>query len=90
MRRILLLVFAAAVLLWAGSDAPTEAHKYADSVLLPRFTANFNDWLNRHPWDVPGHEGEHCRALNAGDVARWGEVRKAFRELDAAYKRAGY
>ncbi len=69
---------------------PAAAHQYADAVLLPRFVAGFNDWTRLHPVDPPGHEWEHCAKLDAGDVARWKKVRKAFGELDRAYKRAGY
>jgi hypothetical protein len=67
-----------------------EAHAYADRVLTPRFTAAFNDWAAQHPVDLPGREGEHCRKLDAGDVKRWELVRASFRELDAAWRRAGY
>jgi len=69
---------------------PAAAHRYADSVLFPRFVATMNDWSYQHPKDRPGHDGEHCANLDGGDVARWKLVRETFRELDKAYKRAGY
>ena len=71
-------------------EEAVEAHKYADTVLMPRFVAEWNDWIQRHPKDRPGHPWEHCERLDAGDVERWGKVRQAFRDLDRAYKRAGY
>ena len=69
---------------------PAAAHRDADSVLFPRFVAVVNDWSFQHPKDRPGHDGEHCARLDAGDVARWERVRDSFRDLDRAYKRAGY
>ena len=68
----------------------TEAHEYADGVLQPRFVAAVNDWAYQHPQDRPGHLWEHCQVLDAGDVKRWQKVRETWRELDRAYKRAGY
>jgi hypothetical protein len=68
----------------------TEAHRYADAVLMPRLSAAMNDWWYQHPRDPEGKEGQHCRGLDAADVRRWRTVREQFRELDAAMKRAGY
>jgi hypothetical protein len=65
-------------------------HRYADTVLLPKFTSLYNDWVFRHPQDPPGREGEHWKRVDAGDIKRWQEVRKAFRELDSTLSRAGY
>jgi hypothetical protein len=82
---------ALAAALWAAipHDA-VEAHKYADGVLMPRFTAAVNDYAYQHPQDKPGREWEHCARLDAGDMKRWRLVREAFKELDQAMKRAGY
>ena len=77
---------AASVIPWA----PGKAHKYADALLVPRFVAAFNDWTLLHPTDPPGHEWAHCKRLDRGDVARWQQVREAYRNLDRALKRAGY
>lgn len=69
----------------AANTDPVESHRYADSVLGPRFHAAYNDWAYQHPT-----KQEHARGLDAGDVKRWAIVRKTFKELDEAYKRAGY
>lgn len=86
---LLLQLFSAAADASTSPDA-TEAHKYADGVLLQRFTAAVNDWRYQHPQDRPGKDWEHCGNLDAGDVRRFQTVREAFRELDQAMKRAGY
>jgi hypothetical protein len=69
---------------------PAAAHRYADSVLYPHFVAVANEWSRQHPQDAPGREGEHARRLDAGDIKRWGAVRAAWKDLDGAYRRAGY
>jgi hypothetical protein len=90
---LLTLAALLAVLAAGGEDSPrvpAEAHRYADGVLGPRFHAAFNEWSYRHPRDPEGREWEHCRRLDAGDVERWRRARDAFRDLDAALRRAGY
>jgi hypothetical protein len=73
-------------MLWAAADQDAiESHRYADSVLGPRFHAAYNDWAYQHP-----AKPDHARGLDAGDVKRWRLARNAFKELDSAYKRAGY
>jgi cation transport regulator ChaB len=87
--KLLLLLLLLAVMVGSGS-AGTEAHAWADTVLAPRFTAAINEWAWRHPQDAEGRQGEHWRKLDAGDVKRWAAVRKAFRELDDEFRKAGY
>lgn len=67
---------------------PIEAHRYADGVLLPRFTAAVNDFVYLHPKDPPEKPWAHCETFDAADAARWRLVRETFRNLDKAYRRA--
>jgi hypothetical protein len=55
---------------------------YADKVLLPRFAAAFNEW-------ALAHKPKHA-TIDAKDLERWRAAVKAFKELVAAYKEAGY
>lgn len=80
------------LLAMAGGPKPeqTDAHKYADGVLLPRFSAAMNDWAWQHPQDAQGQPGSHVHTISVGDVKRLQVVRQAFKEWDDAMKRAGY
>ena len=88
----LLVLLGLGFLVQAGSlpTEATEAHKYADGVLLHRFTAAVNDWQYQHPQDKSAGTWDHVHTLNRGDAERWKTVRQSFRELDEAMKRAGF
>jgi hypothetical protein len=72
------------------ADDAIAAHLQADTVAVPKFVYLFNDFLNQHPRDANPETHDHVRKTNAKDVERWQDARAAWKELDDAYKRAGY
>jgi hypothetical protein len=82
--RILLAAFLLTTLP-ASTPPDTDPHLLADTVLVHRHIAAFSEWALSHPSDP-----NHHRTLNVGDRKRWLAVRATFRDLDEAYKRAGY
>ena len=84
-RELLTSAIASAPMAAATPHDPIESHRYADSVLLPRFTAAFNAWTYEHPSDA-----EHARKFDRKDQMRWQAVVKAWKELHEAMERAGY
>ena len=64
-----------------------EQHRYADTVLVPRFAAAWSEWAIKHPQDKGG---SHYQTVDAGDVRRGHVMREAFHELDERLKQIGY
>lgn len=92
-RYMLLAALLAAIVILVGASPPqdaVEAHRYADSVLHPAFTAAFNAFTYEHPKDPEGRQGEHCRKIDAGDAKRWEQVEASFEKLKKAMRQAGY
>lgn len=85
-----ILILAGLALCQGAADEAKQAHLYAERVLVPKFISVMNDWTSQHPQDAPGKEGEHANRLSRGDHARWQAVKKTWRDLDEAMKRAGY
>lgn len=69
---------------------PDEAHKYADGVLLLRFSAALNEFAYKHPRDKKEGTYDHVQQLDIPDHKRWSEARRAWREYEECMKKAGY
>lgn len=82
------------IVLWAisvkGASNYAQAHAYCDAVVEKRFSAAYNEWRFRHPTDKVEGTWDHTLGADAGDMKRWQEVRKAFRELESKMREAGY
>lgn len=68
-----------------GLRAENSGHPYSDAVLVPRFTADFNDWWHQHP-----KEPDHFRKIDVKDRKRWEAARDAFETLKREMTNAGY
>jgi hypothetical protein len=91
--RLILLCFIVSLVFcaWAGLPVDAvEAHRYADAVLYPRFSAALNDFAYHHPQDNKPGSWSHVQEIDVKDRKRWRAVRESWDELEAAMRRAGF
>ena len=72
--------------LQAERSLDAAAHDHAEHVFWPAYVAKANDWLFNHPISDP----HHLQMLDAKDLKRYQEMRKAWHDFDEEMKRAGY